>query len=315
MSFALKQHETVEHAFHRLAGKQLAKAHAALADADDPADALHDVRKATKRVRAIARVVRPGIAARRYRQLNALAREAAAELSAGRDAQALVVSFDALVAWSAGGFVGQDAARAELVRRAEHAAEGLQADPSAVVAAMGTLAAAQRLVAETAVRGNRRLLHEGLHDVHRAARRAHRACDGAADDDDEQWHEWRKRTKYLWHAVQLVEPASPAMLHPTTKVLHHVADALGDDHDLAVLTGLVHQRPWAFGSEHGRDGLLTLIAAARADLHRRAWIAGSRLLAERSDAFADRLVATWSVWDRDEEVVVGGLADLAQGRD
>src|SRR5689334_17490210 len=105
MAFALKAHEPAQHALRRLGGKQLGGAGRALTDADDPFAELHDVRKAAKRTRALLRVVRPGLRASDYREVNRAVRDAARPLSVGRDAQALIDTFDALIDTAVDGFV------------------------------------------------------------------------------------------------------------------------------------------------------------------------------------------------------------------
>ena len=73
----------------------------------------------------------------------------------------------------------------------------------------------------------------GLRATYRRARRALRRArtDRATDD----LHEWRKQTKYLWHQLQILTPLATGPVGELADEFHHLADYLGDEHDLAVL--------------------------------------------------------------------------------
>ncbi|HJL46216.1 MAG TPA: CHAD domain-containing protein, partial [Polyangiaceae bacterium LLY-WYZ-15_(1-7)] len=96
MSFALEADEPVEGAVRRVAREQLEKA---LDEAKSPviADAVHDLRKRAKKVRALLRLVRKA-APELYARENARVRDAQGLLSSFRDAAALVETFDELLA-------------------------------------------------------------------------------------------------------------------------------------------------------------------------------------------------------------------------
>ena len=52
---------------------------------------------------------------------------------------------------------------------------------------------------------------------------------------DAALHEWRKRTKDLRYAMELLQCASPAVGKSLVKRADELTDLLGNDHDLAVL--------------------------------------------------------------------------------
>ena len=49
------------------------------------------------------------------------------------------------------------------------------------------------------------------------------------------FHEWRKQVKNLWHQLEILEPIWPEVMKKLADECHELADALGQDHDLAVL--------------------------------------------------------------------------------
>ena len=86
MGFRLEKDETVGSGFQRILREQTARLSEDLASADkDPEKAIHEVRKRCKRVRAVARLLRPNAKAL-YRQENAAFRNIARRLSRFRDA-------------------------------------------------------------------------------------------------------------------------------------------------------------------------------------------------------------------------------------
>jgi hypothetical protein len=84
-------------------------------------------------------------------------------------------------------------------------------------------------------------LRPGLERIYSRGRKAMRRAE--TDPSDEHMHEWGKRAKDLWHAVQIVRPASPKRLKLLAQRAHELSDLLGDDHDLAVLRREI-ERGW-----------------------------------------------------------------------
>ena len=57
--------------------------------------------------------------------------------------------------------------------------------------------------------------------------------------------------EYLWYQTRLLRDAGPSVLGPLIDQLDDLAEALGDDHDLAVLVDLLDTEPVRFGSSEG----------------------------------------------------------------
>ena len=93
----------------------------------------------------------------------------------------------------------------------------------------------------------------------RGYRRGRRALREAVDrPTDEHVHEWRKSVKTLWYHVRLLEPAAPSVFAPAIEALDHLAEALGDDHDLAVLVERLASDPHRYGG--ALHGVLSRVA-------------------------------------------------------
>jgi CYTH domain-containing protein len=149
----------------------------------------------------------------------------------------------------------------------------------------------------------------GLHDTYRRARRRHR--DVAAAPDDETVHEWRKAVKQLWYQARLVEPAAPSVLSALVDRLDDLSEALGDDHDLAVLIERFGADPDAFGGHRVVERTTVLARLQQDELRARALRLGATIFAERPRAFAERIAAYWAVTaEEGPERPTGGILAL-----
>ena len=67
--------------------------------------------------------------------------------------------------------------------------------------------------------------------------------------------------KYGWYHARLLQPVAPSALGPLAKRLKDLSDGLGDEHDLAVLRGMILASPADFGE--GAEAAIALIDAVR----------------------------------------------------
>jgi CHAD domain-containing protein len=189
-----------------------------------------------------------------------------------------------------------------------------QADPAAYAVARKRLLARRRAVKRRVIQGGNGLqsaadqiaqvgprvaswplegagwdaIESGIQSIYRKARDAYRHTQTTCHP--ELFHEWRKRTKDLWHQMELLEPLWPEALHSLADEFHALADTLGLEHDLSVLKTVLEERR-------------TILAA---EAHER----GARLFAEKSKDFVRRLRHYWQAWQGGEE----GRSQLAQGQ-
>ena len=275
----------------------------------DAAETVHGVRTTCKRVRGVARLVRPGLGDH-YGWVNAGCRDAARSLSPLRDQHALLETFDALVA-AAGRRVpspGLAAVRAALVDDAAAATEVVTPGDPRVLEAAALL----RAVADDVERWPEVDLVDAVDGMTRTYDRGRRALEVVIDaPSPEASHEWRKRVKYLWYQVQTVRDAAPSILRPLAVGLHELSGALGDEHDLAVLAERIDAEVERFGPDHEREAVRRLADSRGADLRARALSRGRRLYVETPRAFADRICGYLVVWEESgRERRVGEIAQL-----
>ncbi len=284
MAFRLSQHTPLGADLQHLADAQLVAAIRELRDdTKPPASRVHTARKAIKRVRAVLRLARAGLAKRRFRAHQQALRQAARGLSAARDAAVTLATFDRLVPAddplallrcdllaSADAFAAD--AHGEAPPALADAAVALVDLRSAVLADLGDLDFVQ--------------IAAGLQDSYSRGRHAMRAAYQAAPRDDELFHAWRKRAKDLWYHCQLFRGACPPLLGALETMLDGLCERLGDDHDLTVLRAAIP----ANAALHQR------IATRHAKLRDAAWRRGQRIYAERPRAFVRRLRVYWQCW-------------------
>lgn len=201
---------------------------------DGGAEAVHEARKALKRLRALLRVSRPALDERRYRRENVVFRDAGRELSEARDAEVLLNTLDSLLERFGDELPAGTWSRLheDLAAGAKRARASTHADFDGV---LDVLSQARMRVSAWPLpsENGRPCLVEGFERVYRRGQRALR--NAKAEPSAENLHDLRKRAKDLWHSAQLLELMCPAEMKHLAKEAHHLSDLLGDDHDLSVL--------------------------------------------------------------------------------
>ena len=116
------------------------------------------------------------------------------------------------------------------------------------------------------------------------------------DPSEEHLHEWRKQVKYLWHQLQVLQPIQVGQLTALADQAHTLANALGDDHDLAILSHKFLEELDRFPDRATMHTLTDLIAHRRALLQEQAMTLGHRLYEEKPRIFVDCLREYWRAW-------------------
>ena len=229
--------ETARDGVLRIARGQLELTIDLLRDERDPdgrGEAVHEARKALKRLRALLRLSNGTVADRRFRRENVVLRDAGRALSGTRDAQVLLDTLDELSARYAEGLqIGTWS------RLRESLAATAAQSPASTVNGGSPLLDVLSNVRERVVTWplpqdeGPALLASGFADVYRRGRRAFRAA--RSQPAPETLHELRKRAKDLWYAAQLLKPVSAKEMSMLGRDAHRLSELLGEDHDLTIL--------------------------------------------------------------------------------
>lgn len=107
------------------------------------------------------------------------------------------------------------------------------------------------------------------------------------------FHHWRKRAKYLRYQMEFLVPLWPEVVVGMAITLERLGDLLGEDHDLAELITLLHERPDICPNPRERSLFSALVTQRRAELQLAAEILGRRIYAESPETLRLRFGEYW----------------------
>jgi len=324
--FALLGDERLGDGLRRMALGQLDLAIELLADDGAlPAEkAVHEIRKALKRLRALIRLLEDELGEQACARESAVLREAGRRVSGARDAEVIVGTLDELIRSHPGKLAhrrGVMRLRARLVAERDMAAHGALGDRATRAKVLGDLRAARDRVARWSISDadGIQAVEPALKRLYRQGRRRHRRAARGKGGRARAMHEWRKRVKDLRYAAEMLDRADPddraggsggkrgkrrrkrAHRHGEAGYLRRVArradqlgERLGYEHDLVLLATRV--RADGAGARKAervgrgtRRALLKLIARRRKRLRKQALRQGRRLYRRRPKRFLRRV--------------------------
>ena len=293
-AYRLAPDETVPDGVRRIAHGQIEGAIELLSGNGDREAAVHETRKALKRVRTLLRLGRGDLDPHTYRGENDTARYIARRLAVARDSQVMAETLEAVSErFSAEMPLDQiEGLRTALVAEHREAQQRLDADEILLGSAIRQLESAlARVPGWTFAHEDFRALAPGLRRVYRRGRRAVKAA--RREPSTENLHELRKRAKDLWHAAQVLRRARPSRMRKIRRDAHALSNLLGENHDLALLrtTALRHRRELA--DPAALIALLGVIDRRRTQLEHRALRLADRLYARKPGAFVRTVERRW----------------------
>lgn len=309
MGYRLEQNETLPDGIKRIAKEQIDQALEQLRQTPEGQnEAVHDARKCFKKIRAVLRLVRAEIGQDVYRAENTCFRDAGRRLSDVRDSYVMVETVDDLShrfsdQLAKDVFAG---VRQKFLEQHQEFVKRILDEDKATEKVVAVIEAARQRVDTWPVdTDDFTSISGGLRRVYKRGR--NRLADAYAKPVPENFHEWRKRVKYLWYHTRILAPVWPNTLEKLAGELHNLSDYLGDDHDLAELRLAIVTRSQSFGNERDLELLVALIDRRRAELEAAARPLGERIYVEKPNDFVGRLAAYWSIW-REQGVAAEQLA-------
>lgn len=254
---------------------------------------MHDARKRIKKVRALLRLVRPGLGDT-YKKENAFYRDLGRDLSDIRDAQVMSQTVGSLKCRAPSEAVSEllapvarwtDARRAQVVDR--RCALTRIRDTQSRLISLRKRIADWELSDEPAASA----LTRGLKKTYKRAR--NRFNEALASPDPALLHEWRKRTKYHWYHCRLLREAWRDEITPRIEALDDLADSLDDDHDLAVLDRALRENAGGDIPDASILAARDLAARTSHEMRTRAFAIAPSLFVEKPEALTARLAAYW----------------------
>jgi CHAD domain-containing protein len=291
--------ESVEDGSRRIATEQVDRALTALTNrGSDAHEGIHDARRRCKKVRAVCRLVRSALGDT-YDAENRRFRDAGRLVAHARDATAVIETFDEQLAEPFADQLDDDRlemVRNVLVERRAELRDGMDLGDR-IDELVDTLRAGREAMGDWALtRDGWDAIAPGLAKTYGRGRR--RMGDAYDEPTTAAFHEWRKRVKYHRYHMGLLRELWPQPMNARRKSCRGLTDLLGDDHDLAVLRGVLERESGRFDQGDLRV-LVAVVDRRRAELQARARAMGKRVFAEAPEGFTDRLGAYWATWRAD----------------
>ena len=271
------------------------------------AEDIHRARKATKRLRALLRLVRNDLGTETYRNENVVLRDQAKRLSDLRIANVLIETLDLLVRESV--LLPAEAVadlHRELEARRDALSAGFRADADGRAAAKMAITCTRARIAawpgfsdrekpaaaapEPDTAGYLTVL-PGFVRVYERGRRAMKAA--RRDRTPAAFHEWRKQVNYLRYQIETLRGHLPPGIEAYEQPLSDLSETLGEDHDLADLGKVIEGNDVTFRGATERVVLLGAIERCRSDMERTALRSGKKIYRERPSQIEAELRAVW----------------------
>jgi len=265
--------------------------------------AVHETRKALKRLRALVRVLEGELGKKEAGRENAALASTARMLAGARDAEVLLDTMDALIARHPGKLARRKSvarARRRLAAERDSAQQRALGDPATRARAIGELRAfRERVLAwDLSARDGVVILEPGVIRLYSQGRKRWRRVEAGKGERVREMHEWRKRVKDLRYIAEMLtvrgEPGGKGdeRLRAVASRADSLGELLGDEHDLAVLALWIRangKRRRTKLPRKTRRTLLRLIERRRRELHRDALRDGERLYRDSPKRFMRRL--------------------------
>lgn len=252
-------------------------------------EAVHDIRKRFKKIRALARLVRDEMGEETYKKINIFYRDFGRNLSEIRDLTAHLETTEALrqkygdhlYAKFFNSFIKEIKAQREKLEQ-----ELKEKNFFSEYIPRQLRLAQKKMVTWPVEEDNIKIILPNIKRVYKRGRKA--MLKAKEEPSPEIYHEWRKRVKYLWYQLRLLEDLWPNFFDAWEDEVHQLADFLGDDHDLMVLKLKIEKKTFAI-SEEQQELLLAIIKKTSENLRNQAHEIGNLIYAEKPKVFKKRM--------------------------
>jgi hypothetical protein len=298
VAYRFELREEIGSAFVRIANEQIDRAERDLSVAGDRDVGVHEGRKSLKRLRALLRLVRPGIGNAAFRGLNDRLRDIAALYSADRDRHVLRGITQACA--SELGTRYRKAFAGVLRSLADRPGEIASAE-AAQTDALARLAEARKVLARLRVKPNRfESIAAGLEANYRRGRR--RLQHAYIEPSDEAFHDLRKAVQLHWRHMQVLQRAWPDLFTTRLAAARNLSQMIGDDHDLAVFIAYLKALPRGVVAVADRRAIEQHCRQRQLQLRTKAHPLCRQLYAEGAKRFARRIAVIWQEAERADEI-------------
>lgn len=254
----------------------------------DPVELVHEARKAIKRMRALARLLREQLGEDEFARVNAALREAGRRLAGARDADVRIATLRELTERYPNALALEGVRLLDERLRSERSQSGPPADTKAVLADIAAMR--DQLARWSLVDHDFDALAPDLLRIYAEGRGRYTRCKVSGARKEQDVHDWRKRVKSLYYALDMLGAKQAKGARRATRRADRLGDLLGSEHDLWMLCAYAEDHPEAFGHDGTAQAeLLKRIERRRRRLRKRALALGARLYKRKPRDFTRRI--------------------------
>jgi len=291
--FSITNIEEVSHASHRILTEQYDLIIDSCKKTDDLDKAVHDIRKASKRMRAILRMLKPDLYPDVYLKENNFLKETSRKLSVARNFHVFEEEFRNIV--SAGIIELSD----DVVTTISNILKEKKDDAFELLTGLDMFDQISQKVTEAKQRIDEiDYLMLGPHTVYKGIGKVfawgqRQMVHSQQFPTDENLHEMRKRIKTLMYLVRLIKDVSPEFLTGYYKGLKSASLALGEDHNMAELGDYIDTLDDETVPVEEKLKLESYISSQRQQIQLEVWPQIAKLYTGQAGEFSKRVKAYW----------------------
>jgi CHAD domain-containing protein len=294
MAFRFDPDRELHPEIHRIVEEECLLIHDQLMACDGKSmdKSIHESRKAFKRLRALLRLVRPVFSDQVFTRLDNLLRQMAKRLGAPRDAYVMIRSWDRLAATFNDPLPFRDDALARrirgvlVVRYLEAIEETVEVGEEPRHIAAEISAFEESLCASPwwpfGIAELEASLAEQFDECRRRWKKVRRK------PTEKKYHQLRRDAKYFLHHLELASAHFPDRWGGMEKKMSKMVDALGEDHDYAVLWTILESEVSDFADADDMKEIRAAIRKIHKRLQKKAIRVGERVFDKHAEAFKDR---------------------------
>ena len=251
--------------------------------------AIHESRRTLKRIRAVLRLVRDEIGNSNYYRENILMRDLGRRLSGARDHHVLLRTFCSLEELHPASFSGSEISRIKQLLEEQtdleishfmHDLGGFEQFKVDLVDAL------DRVDQYCTIRNDFLVIENGLRKNYKQGRRLMKQI---GKDDHDIFHEFRKRSKYFLHHIQILRPLFPRLMKAYVKSIRKYSELLGEARDYYRLEMFLEEPGPRSISADSRKNMTGKIRQVRNELIEKIYLDSSHIYAEKPGALVNRM--------------------------
>lgn len=267
-------------------------------DQEDVHKSIHEIRKSIKRIRAVLRMIRDEIGYSSYHRENVFFRNLSRNLSDIRNYEVLSGSIHNLQADLSNTIPASvfNSLEQELSRQLEMVSGGQIRLTQLVKQIAGEIENAKARIYDFPIEHDDfRAFEGGLFRIYRQGKRYLRDVRKDSSPSLTQLHNMRKRMKYFWYQVEILQPIFPGLMKAYASTLETITENLGVYHDLEVLQEFLSETK-IISDLQVSEALQEACEAKKTMLLSNIWMMADIAYSEKPRSMVDRLASYWKVY-------------------